>query len=91
MNSVLNFAVGRDVFGAGAVDEARERPGLRHFEGPAANKPWHVLCDAPGASLLEHRRQHAVAATCAARARRRGNVVRRVLRPPQCLTAIRPV
>ena len=23
-------------------------PGIRHFEGPNAAKPWHYLCSAPG-------------------------------------------
>jgi lipopolysaccharide biosynthesis glycosyltransferase len=30
-----------DVFDAGLAAAARERPGIRHFEGPGANKPWH--------------------------------------------------
>ena len=36
---------------------ARLRPGLRHFEGPGANKPWHPDCDAPQRRLYwKHRR-----------------------------------
>jgi len=34
------------VFGAAAVEEARTRPAIRHFEGPSLNKPWHYLGDA---------------------------------------------
>ncbi len=58
MNSVLAFEAARDVFGGAAVEEARRRPGIRHFEGPGANKPWHLLCDAPGRkAYFEHRRR----------------------------------
>jgi lipopolysaccharide biosynthesis glycosyltransferase len=51
MNSVLGFPSAADVFGREAVDEARARPGIRHFEGPAANKPWHYRCRQPGREL----------------------------------------
>lgn len=44
MNSVLAFPEAVAEFGEQAVVEARERPGLRHFEGPSVNKPWHLLC-----------------------------------------------
>jgi lipopolysaccharide biosynthesis glycosyltransferase len=58
MNSVLNFPWSANVFGAGAVEEARRRPGIRHFEGPALNKPWHYLCERTGRELyLAHRLQ----------------------------------
>ena len=41
-----------------AVREARERPGIRHFEGPTVNKPWHYLCDwAMREVYLRHRRE----------------------------------
>jgi lipopolysaccharide biosynthesis glycosyltransferase len=43
MNSVLLFDSAADVFGAEAVAEARAHPGIRHFEGPGYNKPWHLL------------------------------------------------
>ena len=57
MNSVLSFPAAVEVFGADAVDEARRSPGIRHFEGPGANKPWHVACEQPGReAYLEHRR-----------------------------------
>jgi lipopolysaccharide biosynthesis glycosyltransferase len=48
MNSVLTFPWSADVFGAEAVEEARSRPGIRHFEGPGRNKPWHPLSRTPG-------------------------------------------
>jgi len=88
MNSVLAFPSALDVFGAEAVEEARRRPGIRHFEGPDANKPWHLLCDAPGRSAyFAHRR-----ATPWPRVRPEGvtplNLVRRAR---QGLTATRPV
>lgn len=45
MNSVIQFPQAVDVFGAAAVEEARSRPAIRHFEGPSLNKPWHYLGD----------------------------------------------
>jgi lipopolysaccharide biosynthesis glycosyltransferase len=57
MNSVMLFDSAADVFGAQAVDEARSWPGIRHFEGPGPNKPWHLLADpAARAEYLRHRR-----------------------------------
>ena len=41
MNAILAFPAGVEAFGAEAVEEARRRPGIRHWEGPATNKPWH--------------------------------------------------
>ena len=46
MNAVLLFDAAVEVFGAEAVEEARARPAIRHFEGPGQNKPWHYLADA---------------------------------------------
>jgi lipopolysaccharide biosynthesis glycosyltransferase len=57
MNSVLNFPWSAAVFGAEAVAEARRHPGIRHFEGPATNKPWHYLCDHEGRELYFHHRR----------------------------------
>jgi lipopolysaccharide biosynthesis glycosyltransferase len=58
MNSVIEFPWSAEVFGARAVEEARSRPGIRHFEGPSINKPWHYLCTRSLRELyLEHRRQ----------------------------------
>jgi lipopolysaccharide biosynthesis glycosyltransferase len=54
MNS-LDFPSSAEVYGSAAVREARERPAIRHFEGPALNKPWHYL-SAPEDS--EHYRRH---------------------------------
>ena len=46
-----------DVLGAAAVEEARRRPGIRHFEGPGDNKPWHLLNRSPGRdAYFAHRR-----------------------------------
>jgi lipopolysaccharide biosynthesis glycosyltransferase len=57
MNSVLTFPVSEKVFGSDAVEEARRRPGIRHFEGPALNKPWHLLFEHEGREdYLRHRR-----------------------------------
>jgi lipopolysaccharide biosynthesis glycosyltransferase len=58
MNSVLLFPEAVEVFGAEAVEEARRRPGIRHFEGPWLNKPWHYMCEGPMRErYVEHRRQ----------------------------------
>lgn len=58
MNSVLAFPHAADVFGQAAVEEARARPGIRHFEGPSVNKPWHLLCELEGRQdYLRHRRR----------------------------------
>jgi lipopolysaccharide biosynthesis glycosyltransferase len=81
MNSVLAFPWAAHVFGADAVAEARERPGIRHFEGPERNKPWHLLSESPGRErYFEHR-----AATPWPRVRREGitprNVAALVTRP----------
>lgn len=45
MNAVIELPQGVEAFGAVAVDEARRRPAIRHFEGPSLNKPWHYLAD----------------------------------------------
>lgn len=80
MNSVLLFDAAVDVFGAEAVEEARIRPGIRHFEGPGPNKPWHLLAAPEVRALyMRHRR-----ATPWPRLRPEGvtprNVVKRVAR-----------
>jgi lipopolysaccharide biosynthesis glycosyltransferase len=57
MNSVLLFPWANDIFGEEAVSEARRHPAIRHFEGPAANKPWHILSDPDARRLYAaHRR-----------------------------------
>jgi lipopolysaccharide biosynthesis glycosyltransferase len=45
MSSILLYPWAGQVFGAEAVREARTNPAIRHFEGPAINKPWHYLCE----------------------------------------------
>jgi lipopolysaccharide biosynthesis glycosyltransferase len=56
MNS-LDFAWSGEVFGPEALEEARRRPAIRHFEGPGENKPWNAGCAREGRELyLEHRR-----------------------------------
>jgi lipopolysaccharide biosynthesis glycosyltransferase len=58
MNSVINFPWSREVLGVEAVEEARRRPAIRHFEGPSINKPWHYLCEWEGRELyFQHRSQ----------------------------------
>ena len=46
-----------EVFGAAETEEARTNPGIRHFEGPGANKPWDRRPMTPNAEAYwEHRR-----------------------------------
>jgi lipopolysaccharide biosynthesis glycosyltransferase len=55
MNS-LDWDSAADVFGEDAVMEARADPGIRHFEGPDQNKPWHRECRGALRDLyFEHR------------------------------------
>jgi lipopolysaccharide biosynthesis glycosyltransferase len=57
MNSLAAFPWSAYVFGARAVEEATRNPGIRHFEGPGPNKPWHRGCEAALRELyFEHRR-----------------------------------
>ena len=57
MNSILTFDHAGEAFSDAEVAEARERPGIRHFEGPGRTKPWHRDCDFPHRELyFEHRR-----------------------------------
>ncbi len=51
MNSVMEFEEASRVFGPEAVEDARRRPAIRHFEGPSINKPWHRLADPPSQRL----------------------------------------
>lgn len=45
------------LFGRKQLEAALSRPGIRHFEGPGPNKPWHVRCDrSDAAAYLHHRR-----------------------------------
>jgi lipopolysaccharide biosynthesis glycosyltransferase len=75
MNSLFAFESANDVFGAEAAAEARALPGVRHFEGPSVNKPWHFLCTAPHRD--EYFRQRA--RTPWPRVRIEGRTVRSVL------------
>ena len=45
MNGIFVFPWSAEVLGAEAVAEAREKPAIRHFEGPGPYKPWHYLCE----------------------------------------------
>jgi lipopolysaccharide biosynthesis glycosyltransferase len=59
MNS-LAFPQAAETYGAQAADEAHRAPGLRHFEGPDVNKPWHLLCPWDGREVYRrHRRETA--------------------------------
>lgn len=57
MNSVLLSDAADELLGAEAVAQARRSPGIRHFEGPSVNKPWHILCEREHrAEYFRHRR-----------------------------------
>jgi cephalosporin hydroxylase/lipopolysaccharide biosynthesis glycosyltransferase len=68
MNAVMQFTYVGDYFEDHEVQEARARPAIRHFEGPSANKAWHLLGDRDGWRLYEYHRSH----TPWPRARREG-------------------
>ncbi|GAC1655242.1 MAG: glycosyltransferase family 8 protein [Gemmatimonadaceae bacterium] len=58
MNGMLSFEWASDVLGADALEEARSDPGIRHFEGPLASKPWYYLCEQEmREAYFEHRRR----------------------------------
>lgn len=58
MNSIVCFEWASELLGETETEEARRRPAIRHFEGPAYAKPWHVLSPAPWRELyLTHRRR----------------------------------
>ncbi|HEU4978620.1 MAG TPA: glycosyltransferase family 8 protein [Solirubrobacteraceae bacterium] len=59
MNALFAFPHAGEVLGAEAVREARAGPGIRHFEGPGANKPWRLRSRVPHRELY---RTHARAA-----------------------------
>ena len=76
MTSVLRFPHAADVLGAEAVEEARRRPAIRHFEGPPVGKPWHYLADPAERELYRRHR----AATPWPDVRLEGRTPRNVLR-----------
>ena len=57
MNSVLGMPAATALFGADIVAEAQANPGIRHFEGPYQNKPWHLLCDRATRELYARQRR----------------------------------
>jgi lipopolysaccharide biosynthesis glycosyltransferase len=57
MNSMMIFDDAASAFEPGVLQEARLRPAIRHFEGPAENKPWNYMCDRALRDVyFEHRR-----------------------------------
>jgi lipopolysaccharide biosynthesis glycosyltransferase len=80
MNSMVRFPWAADVFGAETLAEARRTPAIRHFEGPAQNKPWHYMCDADQReAYFEHRRETPWP-DCPLEDATPGNAVRRLVR-----------
>lgn len=57
-NSVMHFPWAEEYFTPAELDAARIHPAIRHFEGPAANKPWHLLCEPEGRRLYRDERRH---------------------------------
>jgi lipopolysaccharide biosynthesis glycosyltransferase len=45
MNAFYVFDHASEVLGAERLEQAKADPAIRHFEGPALNKPWHYLCE----------------------------------------------
>lgn len=80
MNAVLDFPQGEDVFGKEVVAEARSHPAIRHFEGPARNKPWHYLCEEDRRELYLLHRRHTPWPEVRLTGRTPSNVLRRRLR-----------
>jgi lipopolysaccharide biosynthesis glycosyltransferase len=80
MNSMLLFAAGREVFGDGTLEEARRNPGIRHFEGPGDNKPWHYLCERELRELYAEHRSHTPWPRLRTEGRTPLNLVRRMFR-----------
>lgn len=88
MNSIMNFGWAADYFDAAELAEARRDPAIRHFEGPAENKPWHLLGDREGLALYRKHRSHTpwprmvrsgVTPANVARYSRRSHIVRRTV------------
>ena len=86
MNSVMRFTYVTDYFEPSEVEEARTHPAIRHFEGPDANKPWHLLGERDGWKQYKCQRRH----TPWPRARREGvtpsNVIRYLSPAPRMAT-----
>jgi lipopolysaccharide biosynthesis glycosyltransferase len=58
MNSFFAFPRNARVLGRLALRKALRRPAIRHFEGPAQNKPWDERCDPELRELyMRHRRE----------------------------------
>ncbi len=47
MTSLSEWSWSIYAYGSRAREEARDRPAIRHFEGPPILKPWHVLNEDP--------------------------------------------
>jgi lipopolysaccharide biosynthesis glycosyltransferase len=57
MNIFFWLPEAKEMFGEEVLADAMAHPGIRHFEGPSVNKPWHVGCEAAGRELyFAHRR-----------------------------------
>jgi lipopolysaccharide biosynthesis glycosyltransferase len=58
MNSFFVYPWSEDLFDSELLARAKSKPAIRHFEGPATNKPWHYLCEHDSRHLYaEHRKQ----------------------------------
>jgi lipopolysaccharide biosynthesis glycosyltransferase len=58
MNAFYVLDNAPEVLGADRLQEAMADPAIRHFEGPAINKPWHYLCEREMRELYAEHRAH---------------------------------
>lgn len=79
MNS-LRFPWSPEVFGQEVVDEARREPGIRHFEGPGDNKPWHYMFEQDGRELYLRHRSKTPWPRCRLEGRTPRNMMKRLAR-----------
>ncbi len=88
MNALFAYPEGAETFSEELVEQVLRSPGIRHYEGPGANKPWHHDFEHPHRELyLRHRE-----ATPWPRTRIEGLPRRRVVaRLRQALMAMRPL
>lgn len=90
MNSILNFPWSVETFDGRTLEEARTHPGIRHFEGPSINKPWHYMCEHRlRDEYFSHRRQTPWP-RCRLEGRTPANVVKRWKRDRRAAVAATP-
>lgn len=86
-NAVVHFEWAADVFEPPELAEARAHPAIRHFEGPASNKPWHFLCERDGREEYFRYRAMTPWPKVQIEGRTPANLARRAVRPARPLYA----